>query len=298
MNRTKPYWLPHPIADLFPRMTPEEKAALKDDMRKRREQGLLPLERPILLYMGMILDGRHRHDCWMDLAAAGAAGGYFARNPPPFENFSPGQHGTLAAWMRAKSLNMVHRNIPADQKAAIFLKAVELYPELKAVIEAIKDVNANRQKEGRPLDAGDQRGNTNQQIAEMAGVGVTTVKQVKRLQDQEPKKFEEVAQGKTTVKKALKEASKVKKPRPRKNQAEGSSSPVNNTPGTVEPWDIEFTAFGYVTPPAGMQPTNIFSGLKDGTLKLILTGRLEKQDGSVLAELTDFDGKEFKVTSD
>ena len=58
--------------------------------------------------------------------------------------------------MRAKSRNMVHRHIPADKKAAIFLTAVEMYPELKEAIEEIKADNSVRRKEGKPLVAGDQ----------------------------------------------------------------------------------------------------------------------------------------------
>ena len=67
-------------------------------------------------------------------------------NLPPTHAFSPTKHGTLAAWMRAKSANMVHRHIPADQKVAIFLKAVETFPELKAALDQIKEDNTQRKK--------------------------------------------------------------------------------------------------------------------------------------------------------
>ena len=77
---------------------------------------------------------------------------------------------------------MVGRQIPADQRAAIFLKAVETYPELQAVIEEIASDNAERKKAGKPLDAGDQRGNTNEELGKLAGVGTTTMKQARTLQ--------------------------------------------------------------------------------------------------------------------
>ena len=83
MDLTKPYWQPHGIADLFPRMAPEEMAALEADMLARHEQGLVPLEHPILLYEGRILDGRHRHDAWATLAARNAGGGFSADTSPP-----------------------------------------------------------------------------------------------------------------------------------------------------------------------------------------------------------------------
>ncbi len=186
-------------------MTNAELGELKADMLERTESGLDPLEHPILIYEGRILDGRHRFDAWNLLAAEGAFGGFFARNRPPMERFTPGRHGTLLAWMRAKSANMVQRHIPADQKAAIFLKAVEQFPELKVAVEEIEAENAERKKAGRPSGAGARRSTTAEQVGKLAGVGATTVKQVKRLREAAPERFEEVAQGRKTVKKALKE---------------------------------------------------------------------------------------------
>jgi len=101
------HWEPHPIAELFPEMSPQEKSLLRDDLLERQARGLDPLEHPILLYEGKILDGRHRHDAWADLAATSAAGGFFAQNSPPSVTFAPGEHGALTAWLRAKSLNML-----------------------------------------------------------------------------------------------------------------------------------------------------------------------------------------------
>jgi len=223
----------HPIAAIFPRMTDDEQAALKTDMLRRAENGLDPLEHPILVYQDLILDGRHRWAVWKELSAEGACGGFFARNRPPLERFSPSKHGTLLAWMRAKSANMVHRHIPADQKAAIFLKAVEEFPELKAAVEEIKTENADRKKSGKPLDAGDQRGNTAKQIGKLAGVSGTTVKQVKRLKVVAPDQFEEVSRGTTTAKKALVEAAQSKR--------FPSAIPAKSAPKQFKPGDTFYT---------------------------------------------------------
>jgi hypothetical protein len=206
----KTHWPVHPIAEIFPKKTPEEWAEMKKDMVDRLARGLDPLESPILLWENRIVDGRSRDEIWVRLAEEKACNGFFARNRPPTEDFKPGKHGTLGAWMRAKSRNMVVRQTPADQRAAIFLKAVKAYPELKAVLDDIKEENLQRKKAGRPLGAGDQRGNTNERVAKMAQVGATTVKQVKKLEKEAPEKFEEVAQGKTSAKKALKEVQRKK----------------------------------------------------------------------------------------
>ncbi len=302
MSHTQPYWQPHPIADLFPRMTPEEWAALKKDMVQRREQGLDPFERPILVSLGTILDGRHRHDAWIELADEGAADGYFAANPPPSEDVAPDEHGSLIAWMRAKSLNLVHRHIPAEQKAAIFLKAVETFPELRAVIEEIAQENAARKKDGQPLVAGDRRGNTNEQIGQLAGVGATTMKAVKRLKAAAPDQFEAVAQGKRSVKKAFKQLGTGKPPAPKakkdgpKEKPESADGPATEAMDGGNEWDIEFTACGYVPQLAGKRPIDIQTGLKDDTLKLVWTGRLEEPDGTLVAEITCPDFKGFTVS--
>jgi hypothetical protein len=212
----KTHWPVHPLALLFSTKTPEERAELKKDMVDRANRGIEPLETPVLLWDGQILDGRHRDQIWMELAEEEAVNGFFKRTRPPTEEFKPGKDGTLAAWMRAKSRNLVVRQTNADQRAALFLKAVKQFPELKAVLDDIKEQNLQRKKAGRPLGAGDPRGNTNEQVAKMAQVGTTTVKQVKKLEKEAPDKFEEVAQGKTSAKKALKEVKEKKRTQPSK----------------------------------------------------------------------------------
>jgi hypothetical protein len=204
MENGTTHWEPHPMALLFPPKTPEEQEELKANMVERCQHGLDSLEHSLLLYEGKLFDGVHRDKAWISLADQNACDGFFRLNLPPTEVFSNEKHGTLAAWLRAKSLNMVHRQIPADQKAAIFLKAVETFPELQAVLDEVKSANAKRQTEGKPLVAGDQRGNTAKQIAQMAGTGATTVKQVQRLKSEGPEEFENVVQGKKSAKKALK----------------------------------------------------------------------------------------------
>ncbi len=224
MTTLKTHWPVHPVAELFPTKMPEERAEMKKDMQDRATSDLDPLESPILLWDNQILDGRHRDELWMELAEENACGGYFARMRPPTEDFKPGKQGTLTAWMRAKSRNMMVRQTPAGQRAAIFLKAVNAYPELKAVLEGIKQENIKRKMKGQPLGAGDQRGNTNEEVAKMANVGTTTMKQVKQLEKEAPDKFEEVAKGKTTAKKALKEVKKKKQAKPATRTAKVAAS--------------------------------------------------------------------------
>ena len=51
----------HPACEIFPAMTPVELHELVEDIR---QNGLLV---PILTYKGEIIDGRHRHECCLEL---------------------------------------------------------------------------------------------------------------------------------------------------------------------------------------------------------------------------------------
>src|SRR5262245_13848393 len=58
---TKPALRAHPIAELVPYMTTDQYDALMNDIR---EHGL---QTPIVMYEGMVLDGRHRARAWYDI---------------------------------------------------------------------------------------------------------------------------------------------------------------------------------------------------------------------------------------
>ena len=219
----KTHYLPHPMALLFPPKPNEEREELKVNMIERVNKGLDPLESPILLLNDQIVDGIHRSEIWLELAAENACDGYFTKTNPRFETCKDGDE--LALWLRVQSRNLVQRQLPAEQRAAIFLKLIDQFPEIKNVLDEIQRKNRERQATGQPLVAGDQRGNTNQVDAEMAGVGETTVKVVKKMKKEDPKEFEKLAQGKTTAKKAL---AKTKTSEPSKVGGSSSVSPKSN----------------------------------------------------------------------
>src|SRR5262245_31081606 len=58
---TKPALRAHPIAELVPSMTPDQYGALLDDIRE------CGLRTPVVMYEGMVLDGRHRARAWYDI---------------------------------------------------------------------------------------------------------------------------------------------------------------------------------------------------------------------------------------
>jgi hypothetical protein len=302
----KTHWPIHPLALLFSTKTPEERAELKKDMVDRANQGIEPLEAPVLLWDNQILDGRHRDEIWMELAEEGAVNGFFKRNRPPTEDFKPGKDGTLAAWMRAKSRNLVVRQTNADQRAALFLKAVKQFPELEAVLDDIKEKNLQRKKAGRRLDAGDQRGNTNEEVAKMAQVGTTTVKQVKQLEKVAPDKFEEVAEGKTSAKKALREVKEKKKARANQDRKKARPDKADATKKSVAvtcsvrldvlPADgktAEEVVNNLLIGKAGLRSSGLHIWLKSAKPVPLSTGApLPK---GCLGEVTGIEGRGFKL---
>jgi hypothetical protein len=57
----KPALRAHPIAELVPYMTPDQYSALRHDVREHS------LRTPIVMYEGMVLDGRNRARAWYDV---------------------------------------------------------------------------------------------------------------------------------------------------------------------------------------------------------------------------------------
>ena len=214
----KTHWPVHAIALMWPAKPVGERAEMKQDLVNRAKAGLDPLENAILLYDGQILDGRTRSELWMELAEENACEGYFKTHRPRTETFTPEKDGTIEAWMRAKSRNMIVRQTPADQRAAIFLQAIKQYPELEAIVGKIKEENLKNKKGGKALAAGGKRGSTVKQMADKVGVGTTTMKEAQQLEKEAPDKSADVAAGKTSAKKELQKIKEQKK-----QQAQGNS---------------------------------------------------------------------------
>ena len=227
---------PHPIALLFPEMTAEEYADLKKDMQEQRRKASPRWSIPSCCT-------RRRFS--MGVTATRRGGSWGSRVIPRLD-FAPEKHGTLAAWMRAKSLNMVHRHIPAGQKVAILLHAADTFPEVKAALNEIEEENLKRKKEGKALDAGDQRGNTAKQVGKLANAGPTTVKQVQKLKTEAPTKFKEVAKGKVSAKKAVQQV----KRETQKAAAKATGAKVKKG---IAPGDLVYKV-GCLPPEGGGQP--------------------------------------------
>jgi len=189
----------HPKCLLFPKKSAKEMANLKESLVLLRGKGQNPLEQPVLLLEGFILDGRHRYQAWAELAAEGACDGWFAENPPPTVEVQADDE-TVA--LRIASRNLSGRNLRADQRAAIWLKLVDETPSLRDRLAAQEKENEERMKSGKkPTDSSDQGFQTNAFLATGANVSQTVMKQVRKVQrEASPDELTKLAEGKATVK--------------------------------------------------------------------------------------------------
>ena len=195
----------------LPPQTTEERRALKLNMIERVLKGLPPLEFPILLMDGKIVDGRHRYEVWLELAEEGACDGYFAKESPWVEEakVEDGESKT-ALRLRLHSRNLCHRSLSAQQRAALLLLDIEQVPELKALVDQIEADNIDRMKAGKAQGLNSQ-GSTNKQLGKMVGASDATIKQIKTIQKHAPERLAEVAKGEKSANKVLKEIKETKK---------------------------------------------------------------------------------------
>jgi hypothetical protein len=98
----------HPLSNMFPRMSDEEFKALVEDIRTNG------LRQPITIYLGQILDGRHRYD------AANAA----KRDLKDFTEFKP--TGVDAALKFVVGQNVNRRHLTESQRALIAAQIANL----------------------------------------------------------------------------------------------------------------------------------------------------------------------------
>lgn len=202
---------PHELSIRLPIQTPEERQALKSNMVGRVQRGLPPLEFPILLVDGKIADGRHRYAIWLELAEEGACDGYFAKHSPPVEEMKAEAGESRAVLLlRLHSRNLCHRSLSADQRVAQLLLDIVEVPELKELVEQIEAENEARMKAGKAQST-DSQGSTNRQIGKMVGASPATVKKGKAVQKHAPERLAEVATGKKSANKVLKEIKETKK---------------------------------------------------------------------------------------
>ena len=165
----------HPLSAAFPDMPEDEFAALVEDIR---QNGLL---QPVVTHDGMVLDGWHRYRASLDAGVA-----------PEFTEFDGADPVAFVL-----SLNMHRRHLTGTQRASAVVACAEWAP-------------AHRPEKGAPGASF----STNQDMAKVAQVGETTIKQAKRAH--EAGLGEAMRDGKVTAKEA---AQIAKLPEPERQAA-------------------------------------------------------------------------------
>lgn len=185
----------HPAASNFPMMTRSEFDELKEDIKTNGQRV------PILKKGKIILDGRNRLAVCEDLGIK-----------PIMEEYEGMDiEGEII------SRNLARRNLTDDQKAAVIVKFKA--PAIQAEAKERKTGKGVDKKKGAKVDK--PKTSTKAEVASAAGVSQHVAGQLLDIQKSDPKKLDQIIEGKTTAAAAAKEVKaskpkkeKVKKPEP------------------------------------------------------------------------------------
>lgn len=173
----------HPLAALFPPMSPDEFAAIAEDIKAH---GLVE---PIVLLEGQILDGTHR------LKACLQEGKELKYKDWAGEGGTPLQY----VWSR----NWTRRHLNAGQRAVIALTAEKQFAEVAAVRLS---PHARAQEPVERIPQVSETGKARDAAGQLAGVNAHYVQDAKFLSKSNPSLLEEVRLGHKTLPSALRQA--------------------------------------------------------------------------------------------
>jgi N6-adenosine-specific RNA methylase IME4 len=180
----------HPLANLFPKMNPEEYVGLKADIQ------IHGLREPIWLYEGQIIDGANRYRACLELGIE-----------PRFRTWE-GEQDSLVNFIL--SINLHRRHLDSGQKAAI---AVDMLPLLEAEALARKKAlcrDAARktpspetiEREGQKIDAladPHNSGKAAKLAADWVGTNRQYVAEAKQIKLSAPEVFQDLHAGKVSM---------------------------------------------------------------------------------------------------
>jgi hypothetical protein len=179
---------PHPIACVFPMASQEEILELSTSILKNGQHD------DIVLFEGMILDGRNRD------AACVIAG-----VEPKLTEFDPEKDGSAVQYVWDK--NFHRRQLTPGQKA---VAAVEMIPFFEAEAAkhqpAVSETTVDTSESQAPARKGGRKGSGGKSAAKAAkatGASRSNVERAKKLKRKNPKGYERVKKGQSTLNKEL-----------------------------------------------------------------------------------------------
>ncbi len=242
----------HPIADLFPLMTDDERRDLATDI------GQNGLREPIWLYDGQIVDGRNRYLACQDAGVE-----------PRYRDWD-GQ-GSLVAFV--VSLNVKRRHLSSSQKAVIAL-------DVERALAA--EIAANGDKGGRPSGPKPAemfppvaapkppipKGEARAQAATLVGTNPHYVTDAKRLESEAPAILAQVRVGDLTIPEAKQAHQRQKREAKRAAEKAQPVPAIESLPALIDvadalhlPIDAESVDLIVTSPPYGLDKP--YAGIGD-----------------------------------
>jgi hypothetical protein len=198
------------------------------------------LDKEILLYRDMVLDGWHRY-----LACLAT------KTKPKFTEFQ----GTDLEAAEIVHASGIRRQLSADQRYACFLLLCGACPAFKEKYEQLKTKAELQQKAGAPLVTSSQRVDVAKAKAGAAGVSKATANKVERVKKVKPDAVAEIAAGRTTANKELKTlagkgnkggSKEKRKQTPPEKPASRTKAPALNCTVQLELVPVEHLTLGMV----------------------------------------------------
>ena len=192
----------HPLADIFPLMTEGEIEDMALSLERTRQR------EPIVLYQGMILDGRNRYRACK------------AANLPPVTRIYDPERDGHSPLTFVMDQNLERRHLTVGQRAAAAQTALQAQEkEAKAATaykahqeaksdNSHKDTN-NQSDQNAGIPAKPAKKKTQAEVAKQMGVSEKSVERAKALQEKDPEEAHAVAKGEKTLHEAT-EAAKAK----------------------------------------------------------------------------------------
>lgn len=173
---------PHPAAEIFPLMTGEEFAALKEDIRIHGQRD------PIIVKDGQIIDGRNRYHACIQL-------GIEPKTKPLQKGDSPAQY--------AISANMHRRHLTQSQKACAALMIMGQLEE-EAKVRRLSGLKHD--------DMTTKAGKASEHAAEIFGTSARYIEMAKRIRVQDKRTFNKVFNGEIVLSRAVAQLRTIKHP--------------------------------------------------------------------------------------
>lgn len=202
----------HPLAALVPDMAEHEYAELRQSIQDNGFDDTWP----IVLFDGMILDGRHRYRAAVEVGAT-----------PVFVTFEPKGEDSPARFVLR---SLARRSLTAGQRAAL---ATDMLPHLEMEAhERKKSLNKGKELTQKVAEA--RTPESTEVAARAVGTNKEYVKTAKKVKEQAPETFEKMKRGEVTLAQAKTAITRPEPPAPQPEEVTDPSGKVIDDPAIVD----------------------------------------------------------------